>query len=121
MTWQQEQFCYEYVRNNYKARKAYETVYGVKPETARSCATRLLMKQEIKDKIAEIRKVKLEELQVDADRVTEKLAEIAFSQKGGEYYNSPAQLKALELLSKTLGMQVQKIEAKQEVIEVGVI
>ena len=121
MTEKQEQFCYEYVINNYNARMAYESVYKVKPATARTCATRLLMQQDIKDKVAEIRKHKLDELQVDADRVTEKLAQIAFAEKGDEYYNSTAQLKALELLQKQMGLQKQQIQTKQEIIEVGVV
>lgn len=118
---QQEEFCYRYIANNYNAAKAYAEVYGAKnPNSASSCAVRLLKNPAIAEKVAEIRKDKLFELKVDADRVTEKLAEIAFATKGDDYYNAAAQIKALDILSKQLGMQVQKTEVKQEIIEVGI-
>lgn len=118
-----EEFCYKYVANNYNGAQAYEEVYGAKANknNAAACASRLLKNPEVAEKIKEIRKDKLRELQIDADRVTEKLAEIAFSTKGDDYYNATAQLKALDILSKQFGMQIQKVESKQEIIEVGVV
>ena len=113
----QEEFCSEYCANGYKIGEAYKTVYGTE---GKSNASVIFHKPEVQEKIAEIRRQKLIELQIDADRVTEKLAEIAFSCKGDEYYKSADQLKALDILSKTLGMQKQKIESKQEIIEVGI-
>lgn len=120
LTPKQEEFCYKYIANNYNAAAAYREVFECAKNTAYTGSANLLKQSEIKAKVAEIRKAKLDELQIDADRVTEKLAEIAFSKRGDEYYNSTAQLKALELLSKTLGMQVQKVETKAEIIEVGI-
>lgn len=118
-----EEFCYKYVANNYNGAQAYIDVYGeeINKANAASCASRLLKNSEVAEKIREVRKDKLNELQIDADRVTEKLAEIAFSKKGDDYYNANAQLKALDILSKHFGMQIQKVESKQEIIEVGVI
>ena len=71
--------------------------------------------------VAEYIKVRREEiynsLNVDAIRVAQELATVAFAPKGDEVYNVTAKLKALELLSKNLGLQIQKNESK-EVIEV---
>jgi hypothetical protein len=50
-------------------------------------------------------------------RVAQELAMIAFAEKTDEIYNVNAKLKALDLLSKNLGLQIQKTESK-EVIEV---
>lgn len=120
---QMEEFCYKYVASNYNGAQAYEEVYGTKENknNAACCASRLLKNPEVAEKIREIRKDKLNEMQIDADRVTEKLAEIAFANRGDDYYNASAQLKALDILSKHFGMQIQKVESKQEIIEVGVV
>lgn len=116
-----EEFCYKYCGNNYNAAAAYMDAYKTENrDYAATCASRLLKKPEVAEKVREIRKDKLREMQVDADRVTEKLAEIAFSTRGDDYYNANAQIKALDILSKQFGMQVQKVEAKAEVIEVGI-
>lgn len=116
-----EEFCYRYCGNNYNAAAAYLEVYNsTNKDYAAACASRLLKKPEVAAKVAEIRKDKLAEMQVDADRVTEKLAEIAFATRGDDYYNANAQIKALDILSKQFGMQVQKVEAKAEIIEVGI-
>lgn len=122
MTLQQENFCYEYCANGYNAKQAYLAAYGQdkKISSPESCACRLLQIPEIKAKVAEIRKVRLDALQIDADRVVEKLAEIAFAKKGDEYYNAASQIKALDILSKQFGLQTQKMEVKQEVIEIGI-
>ena len=48
---------------------------------------------------------------ITAERVALKLADIAFADKDDEYYGVSAQLKALELIQKQLGLQQQKIEA----------
>jgi hypothetical protein len=52
-------------------------------------------------------------------RVAKELGDIAFAAKGDIDYNTTAKLKALEILTKTLGMQTQKLESKNEIIEVS--
>ena len=51
---------------------------------------------------------------ITPERVANKLAQIAFAEKGDESYNATAQLKALDLLQKQLGLQQQTINANVE-------
>lgn len=121
MTMKNEEFCLEYCANGYNGTNAYKKVYGTPTDTvAGANATRLLAKQEIQNRIKEIRKNKLIQMQIDADRITEKLAEIAFTEKGDQYYKSQDQLKALDLLAKAFGL-TNKVEVKTDVIEVDII
>lgn len=123
MNKQQEDFCYYYC-GNYNAAEAYRKAYNLDEKdsirTAQNGACKLLKREDVKELVRQIRKDKIEALQIDADRVTEKLAEIAFSEKGDEYYRSIDQLKALSLLADCLGMKEKKVEVKQEVIKVGI-
>lgn len=101
-----------------KPRPAYEVAYGPQKQASLNVAPYTLLRNpEVKQYIYELRKEAFDALQIDAMRVTEKLAEIAFSDKEDEIYTPANKLKALESLSKILGMQVQKIEST-ETIEV---
>ena len=71
----------------------------------------MLRKDGIKDYIKELQKAEFEGACITAERVGLKLAEIAFAAKDDEHYNPTAQLKALDLLQKQMGLQHQKIEA----------
>ena len=105
-------FCEEYVANGYNATKAYMKVYGgINTETAGTMASRILKKDKIKAYIKELQRERFEALNICAERVAEKLSDIAFAAKDDAYYNSSAQLKALDLLQKQLGLQTQKIDA----------
>lgn len=118
----QEAFCYEYVSNGYNPQKAYLAVYNTKnPKQASDKAYQLLKRPEVKAKIAEIQKERFEQLSINADRVAEELAKVAFAEKGDEYYNATAKLKALELLQKQLGLQTTKVEAKVNDININII
>lgn len=55
---------------------------------------------------------------MNAERIGKQLAEIAFNVNGDVCYKD--QMKALELLQKQLGLFTQRVEMKQEVIEIGV-
>ena len=79
----------------------------------------LLKKPEIKKYIDKRRKEIYESLNIDANRIAQEIASIAFAQKGDGIYNTTNKLKALELLQKQFGLQNQKIETKQEIIEVS--
>ena len=52
----------------------------------------------VKEYIRELQKERFEALNISAERVAEKLADIAFAAKDDNYYNVTAQLKALDLL-----------------------
>lgn len=119
LTEKQKLFCENYIANGFNARDAY---YKAFPENQNnkqpSYPYTLLKKQEIKDYIEKRRKEIYESLNIDSIRVVQEIADIAFALKGDETYNVAAKLKALDLLSKNLGLQTQKIETK-EVIEVS--
>lgn len=117
MTKAQEAFCYEYLANGFNATQAYYKAY---PEaktynTASTMSSKLLKKPEIKSFIDKLVSERFEALNINSEKIINKLAEIAFSPKGDEYYSAQAQLKALETLTK-----VYSLESRQEdkVIEV---
>ena len=70
-----------------------------------------MKKPGIKEYIAELQKEAFAAACISAERVALRLAEIAFADKDDEHYSATAQLKALDLLQKQLGLQHQKIEA----------
>ena len=108
----QKAFCEEYVANGYNAQKAYAIVYDCWNEASvRSNTCRLLKNEKVKEYIKELQKERFEALNISAERVAEKLAYIAFAEKDDNYYNATAQLKALDLLQKEMGLQTQKVDA----------
>jgi phage terminase small subunit len=111
LTKKEQAFCEEYVANGCNASKAYCAVYGCSIEDARKRYCKTFRKQEIKDYITQLQKEAFAAACISAERVALKLGEIAFSEKGDEFYNATAQLKALDLIQKQLGLQHQKIEA----------
>ena len=120
MTERQKLFAETYLANGYNALNAY---YEAFPEKANkknkkpSYPYTLLKEPEVAEYIKVRREEIYNSLNVDAIRVAQELATVAFAPKGDEVYNVTAKLKALELLSKNLGLQIQKNESK-EVIEV---
>ena len=120
MTERQKLFAETYLANGYNALNAY---YEAFPEKANqknkkpSYPYTLLKEPEVAQYIKVRREEIYNSLNVDAIRVAQELATVAFASKGDEVYNVTAKLKALELLSKNLGLQIQKNESK-EVIEV---
>lgn len=120
MTERQKLFAETYLANGYNALNAY---YEAFPEKANkknkkpSYPYTLLKEPEVAEYIKVRREEIYNSLNVDAIRVAQELATVAFAPKGDEIYNVTAKLKALELLSKNLGLQIQKNESK-EVIEV---
>lgn len=120
MTEKQKLFAETYLANGYNALNAY---YEAFPEKASkknkkpSYPYTLLKEPEVAEYIKVRREEIYNSLNVDAIRVAQELATVAFAPKGDEVYNVTAKLKALELLSKNLGLQIQKTESK-EVIEV---
>lgn len=116
---QSKAFCEEYVANGYKAVEAYMIAYpNSSRESAYRSSSKVLLKPEIKQYIKDIQRERFEALNISAERIAEKLAEIAFADKKDTDYTATSQLKALDLLQKQLGLQSQKMElnGKQDVI-----
>lgn len=111
MTAKERKFCEEYVANGGNASQAYFTVYDTTKENARKLYCKVMKKQEVKDYIKALQQEAFEAACITAERVALKLADIAFAAKDDENYNATAQLKALDLLQKQLGLQTQKVEA----------
>ena len=112
LTKKEKAFCEEYVANGGNASRAYFAAYDVPTiENARKEYCKVFRKPEVKEYIRELQKVAFENACINAERVALKLAEVAFTEKGDEYYTAAAQLKALDLLQKQLGLQKQHIEA----------
>lgn len=110
-----------YLSNGYKAQDAYREIFGITNNyTLNSSPYRLLKRPEVKEYL-EMRKQEIyDAMGIDAYRVNGELASIAFAPKGDEIYTTSAKLNALNLLSKNLGLQNQKVEQK-EVIEVSIV
>ena len=111
LTAKEKRFCEEYITNGYNATKAYLAAYDCEYTTANGQGYRVLKKPEVKEYIEELQKVAFSNACITAERVALKLAEIAFSEKGDSDYNASAQLKALDLIQKQLGLQTQRVEA----------
>ena len=120
MTERQKLFAETYLANGYNALNAYYEAFPEKADKKNkkpSYPYTLLKEPEVAQYIKVRREEIYNSLNVDAIRVAQELATVAFAPKGDEVYNVTAKLKALELLSKNLGLQIQKNESK-EVIEV---
>lgn len=112
LTKKEKEFCEEYVRNGCNASRAYFHAYDTASiENARKGYCKVFRKPEVKAYIAELQKEAFERACINAERVALKLGDIAFADKEDEFYTVAAQLKALDLLQKQLGLQHQKIEA----------
>lgn len=122
MTAKEKAFCEEYVINGYNATQAYLKVYEASYDNAQSNSYKVLQRPHVKVYIELLQKAQFDTAYITPERVALKLAEIAFAPKGDKYYNSTAQLKALDLLQKQLGVQTQKIDANVSTdinIEIG--
>ena len=112
LTKKEKAFCEEYVANGCNASRAYFAAYDTASiENARKLYCKVFRKPEVKEYIAELQKEAFERACINAERVALKLADIAFAEKEDEVYGATAQLKALDLLQKQLGIQTHKIEA----------
>lgn len=111
LTKKEQHFCEEYVANGGNASRAYLAAYNTTPENSRKAYCKTFRKPEVKAYIEALQKEAFAAACINAERVALKLSEIAFADKNDEYYGATAQLKALDLLQKQLGLQSQKIEA----------
>jgi phage terminase small subunit len=112
LTKREKAFCEEYVANGGNASRAYFACYDCASiENARKMYCKVFRKPEVKEYIKALQREAFESACINAERVALKLADIAFADKDDEVYGATAQLKALDLLQKQLGLQSQKIEA----------
>lgn len=112
-----ERFCLEYVANGYNASKAYLVAYSNSSVESAGCnASRLMKDPFVIKRIDELIHEKYLSLHINADRIAEKLAEMAFAAKDDEVYGPSVALKALDMLQKQLGLQKQKIDANVDQI-----
>ncbi len=116
MTDRQKLFAERYLANGFNAKEAYEVAFGAVNNKKPSYPYRLLKDPEIKEYIQTRREEIYDSLNIDAIKVMTEIAGIAFEDTD----NIQVKLRALELLSKNLGLQTQKVEAK-EVIEVSLV
>ena len=112
LTKKEKAFCEEYVRNGCNASRAYFFAYDTTIENARKEYCKTFRKPEVKEYIRVLQKEAFEAACINAERVAIKLADIAFADKNDEIYNVTAQLKALDLIQKQLGLQKQQLEAQ---------
>ena len=118
MTEKQKLFAENYLANGFNAREAYYSAFGENGNKQPSYPYTLLKNKEISDYIQKRREEIYDSLNIDATRVLQEIADIAFEPRNEK--NIASKLKALELLSKNLSLQTQKIESK-DIIEVSLV
>ena len=118
MTEKQKLFAESYLANGFNAREAYYSAFGENGNKQPSYPYTLLKNKEISGYIQKRREEIYDSLNIDATRVMQEIADIAFESRNEK--NIASKLKALELLSKNLSLQTQKIESK-DIIEVSLV
>lgn len=111
LTKKEKAFCEYYVIDGLSATQAYIKAYEAEYSVANKHAWEKMRSPLVKEYIEALQKQAFEAACISAERVALKLSEIAFAAKGDEDYNATAQLKALDLLQKQMGLQSQRIEA----------
>ena len=107
----QKDFISYYLTNGYNTTQAYYSAYNCTYETALKNAYKTFHNPEVKAEIQRLQAEHYETLNINAYRIAEELADMAFAEKGDEDYTANIKLKALDLLQKQLGLQTQKVEA----------
>ena len=118
MTEKQKLFAENYLANGFNAREAYYSAFGENGNKQPSYPYTLLKNKEISDYIQKRREEIYDSLNIDATRVMQEIADIAFAPRNEK--NVASKLKALELLSKNISLQTLKIESK-DIIEVSLV
>ena len=114
LTAKEKAFCEAYVEC-YNIKEAYVKAYNnTNLETARSNGSQVLKRPRVKAYIAQLQKEAFERAMITPERIANKLADIAFAEKGDKEYDAKAQLKALDLLQKQMSLQNQNINANVE-------
>lgn len=118
LTAKQKLFAETYISNGFNAYNAYVVAFGSDNKKP-SYPYTLLKKPEVAEYIEQRRQEIYDSLHIDARRVMQEIAEIAFDKIEDKALLS-SKLKALELLSKNLSLQTQKTENK-DIIEVQLL
>lgn len=108
-----------YISNGYNLRAAYEQIYGKKDNKNPAYPYQMIKLPEVQAYLQQRRKEIYDSLAIDAERIAAELASVAFAPKGDEHYTATAKVQALNILSKNMGLQTQKVESK-DVIEVTI-
>lgn len=104
-----EAFCQAYVKTcRFNAKLAYEEVFG---GSSNNNQDRLMRREDIQQRIAEISAE--EAKRFDENSILINLTEIAFDTTGK--YSTTERLKAMDLMTKVLGLQKQYIEMDAKV------
>ena len=111
LTKKEKAFCEAYVFDSESATGAYMKAYDCAYKTANTQGWKVLRKPLIQEYINKLQQEAFAAACITAEKVALKLSEIAFAPKGDKEYNTTAQLKALDLLQKQLGLQKQHIDA----------
>lgn len=111
LTEKQKRFCEEYIANGFNVQRAYMAAYNKEQNNHASYPYELIAKPHVKEYIEARRKEIYDSLNIDAMRVIQELAEMAFASKDDKVYVPTIKLRALEQLSKNLGLQNKVIEA----------
>lgn len=117
LTAKQRAFCEEYVLCYNQVQAYHKAFPDASIATAKAGASKLIHKPEVLEYVEMLQKEQWRVACVNAERIGKELAMIAFNERGDVCYKD--QMKALELLQKQLGLLNQKVEIKQEVIEIG--
>lgn len=115
MTEKQKLFAEHYLANGFNAMDAYRSAFGDSNKSP-SYPYKLLKNEEVSAYIKRRREEIYDSLNIDAIRVMQEIADIAFEPRTDK--NVASKIKALDLLSKNLSLQTQKVESK-EIIEVS--
>ena len=107
-------FCEAYAEC-YNAKEAYLIAFDTtNPDSEGASGSRMLKCSQVREYIIQLQKEAFERAMITPERIANKLADIAFAQKGDETYDTKAQLKALDLLQKQMSLQNQNINANVE-------
>lgn len=120
MTPKEKEYVLEYLANGYNAQKAYNKIYKKPDGTKSGYAYDILNKPDIKEFIREYRRKRMEALNIDNERIIEKLEEIAFSAEGDKYYKPADKLKALDMLRQMLGSSADDVIIKVKIDDTGI-
>lgn len=120
LTEKQKRFCEEYIANGFNAQQAYMVAYNKEQNNHASYPYDLLAKPQVKEYIEKRRKEIYDALNIDGMRIIQELAEMAFAAKDDKIYVPTIKLRALEQLSKNLGLQTQKVEMA-DTIEISLV
>ena len=113
LTAKERKFCEEFIKG-YKQVDAYMAAFeGCSRNTAYSNSYKIMKKPEVREYITELEKDAFEAKRITAEHIANELASMAFGEVGGNL-SMTNKLRALELLQKQLGVQIQNVKADLE-------